>query len=88
MNLPKIKTEAVEVYNQTGLTPKQLLEQRDELLEALNQAMKCLESCAVRISGVRYEDVPESVVESTCQGAEAIIYARIAKMAIAKARVE
>ena len=42
----ELMAEAGNVYHETGLTPRQLLEQRDELLKALRVAQNALARCA------------------------------------------
>jgi hypothetical protein len=42
----EVEHEAEDVWQSTGLTPRQLLEQRDELSDALQAAQNALTKCA------------------------------------------
>lgn len=44
--------EAIQAYNETGLTPRQLLDQRDELIKAATEAIEYF-GASVGVSGLR-----------------------------------
>jgi len=63
--IENIETESIAIFNQTNLTPRQLLEQRNELLRALQRFIKFADNLKLEYESSMIREAKETIKKAT-----------------------